>query len=74
MRELRKFLFGLCCSLGGLAGLWWAIATTPAEAQGEHTLEQLSAITQPVLFRFGAGLAAGIALGLVFCLVALKPR
>lgn len=74
MRELRKFLFGLCCSLGGLAGLWWAITTTPAEAQGEHALAQLGAITQPVLLRFGAGLTAGIALGLVFCLVALKPR
>ena len=74
MRELRKFLFGLCCSVGGLAGMWWAITTTPPQAQGDHALEQLSAITEPVLIRFGAGFATGLAVGLVFCLVALKAR
>jgi hypothetical protein len=74
MREFRKLLFGLCCSLGGLTGLWWAITTTPPQPQGDHALQQLGAITGPVLIRFGSGFGAGIALGLVFCLIALKPR
>ena len=74
MQELRKLVFGLCCSLGGLAGLWWAIATTPEQPQGEHALEQLGGVTGPVLLHFGAGFTAGVAIGLISCLAVLKPR
>jgi len=57
-RELAKLLFGLCCALGGLAGLWLAIvAVTPGQDFAE--------IAPAVAARFGAGFGGGAALGLL---------
>ncbi len=64
-RELRKLVFGLCCAIGGLAGLWWAILTVPP---GRGPAEVIG----PVAAHFGAGFGAGVAIGLLACLTALR--
>jgi hypothetical protein len=72
--ELRKLVFGACCALGGLAGLWLAIWTIPEPKQKTDLGADLSRLLHPVLVHLGIGLAAGTALGLLICLTALKPR
>jgi hypothetical protein len=74
LRELRKLVFGVCCALGALGGLWtgiWANAEVPA---GGSLIADLGDMLKPMLAHFGAGLGAGVAAGLVICLTVLKPR
>src|SRR3954471_2423907 len=79
LRELRKLVFGACCALGGLAGLWVAMWSIP---EPEHRSNfkaadlgaALSRVSPTVPGDPGIGLAGGIGLGLLICLTALKPR
>jgi hypothetical protein len=74
LRELRKLVFGTCCALGGLGGVWTGIWRSPElHAQG-GLLDELWSTLKPMLVYFGGGLAIGIALGLLICLTVLKPR
>jgi hypothetical protein len=73
-RELRKLVLGGCCAIGGLGGLWSGIWTTaPPEGRGA-ALADLARMLEPLVARFGIGLAAGAAAGLAVCLTILKPR
>jgi hypothetical protein len=74
LRELRKLVFGACCALGGLAGLWVAMWSVPEPQQKTDLGSDLSRIAHPVLVHLGIGLAAGTSIGLLICLTALKPR
>ena len=65
-RELGRLLFGLCCALGGLAGLWWTIVTLPPGQEPAAALRAIAA-------HFGAGFGAGIVLGLLLA-TALRRR
>ena len=74
LRELRKLVFGACCALGGLIGMWTGIWRSPElEARG-GLLDELWSTLKPMFAYFGGGLALGIALGLLICLTLLKPR
>jgi hypothetical protein len=74
LHELRKLVFGASCAIGGLAGLWWAMwGTAELEPRGSLGADLLGTL-QPVLGRFGIGLAIGVAFGLLVCSTALKPR
>jgi hypothetical protein len=65
-RELAKLLFGLCCALGGLAGLWLAIvAVTPGQ--------ELAEIARTAGLRFGVCFGVGSAAGLLLA-VPLRRR
>jgi hypothetical protein len=74
LRELRKLVFGACCALGALAGLWTGIWASPELDQRGSIGDDLSSMMKPMLAHFGVGLAAGLALGLALCLTLLKPR
>jgi hypothetical protein len=74
LRELRKLVFGACCALGGLAGVWSAMAGVPQLEPGSSLGDELLTTLQPMLARFGIGLAAGTAAGLVLVLTLLRPR
>jgi hypothetical protein len=74
LHELRKLVFGACCAVGGLAGIWIAMWSTPEPDPKSDLGEELSRLAHPVLVHLGIGLAAGTALGLLICLTALKPR
>jgi hypothetical protein len=74
LRELRKLVFGACCALGALGGLWtgiWANAEIPA---GGSLFGDLGDMLKPMLAHFGVGLGVGVAAGLLICLTVLKPR
>jgi hypothetical protein len=74
LRELRKIVFGGCCALGALAGLWTGIWASPELDRPGGIGDDLSSMLKPMLAHFGVGLGAGIALGLAICLTLLKPR
>ena len=74
MRELGKLVFGICCALGALGGLWTGIWTS-AELESRGNLgDDLVTMLKPMLAHFGIGLGAGVAVGLALCLTLLKPR
>ena len=67
-------MFGACCATGALIGLWTGIwASVEVHARGDLG-DQLVGMLKPALARFGIGLSAGMAVGLVICLTVLKPR
>jgi hypothetical protein len=74
MRELRKVVFGACCGLGALGGLWTGIWASPELDHPGSIGDDLASMLKPMLAHFGAGLGAGVAVGLVICLTLLKPR
>jgi hypothetical protein len=74
LRELRKLVFGTCCSLGALIGLWTGIWSSPdLDPQGSLG-DHLTGMAKPMLAHFGVGLGVGITVGLAVCLTLLKPR
>ena len=66
-RELAKLLFGLCCALGGLAGLWWAITTAPPRLEPADVLHA-------VAVNFGTGFGAGVAIGMLLAGAVVRGR
>ena len=74
LRELRKLVFGACCAIGGLAGMWTGIWRSPELGERGSLLDELWSTLKPMLAYFGGGLAIGIAVGLLICLTLLKPR
>src|SRR5688500_7620923 len=74
LRELRKLVFGACCALGGLGGMWTGIWRSPELQAHGGLLDELWSTLKPMLVYFGGGLALGIAVGLLICLTLLKPR
>jgi hypothetical protein len=74
LHETRKLVFGACCAIGGLAGLWSAVWSAPQPEPRGALGADLANMVQPVLAHFGAGLAAGTVLGLALLLTVLKPR
>jgi hypothetical protein len=74
LREFRKIMFGLCCALGALGGVWTGIWDSPELDHPGSIGEDLSNMMKPMLVHFGIGLGAGVALGLALCLTVLKPR
>jgi hypothetical protein len=74
LRELRKLVFGACCAIGGLAGMWTGIWRSPELDARGGLLDELWSTLKPMLAYFGGGLAIGIAIGLLICLTLLKPR
>ena len=59
LRELRKLVFGACCAIGGLAGMWTGIWRSPElDAQG-GVFDELASTLKPMLAllrrRAGAG-------------------
>jgi hypothetical protein len=73
MREVRKLVFGTFCAIGGLGGLWFAMWTTEGPDRPGDPVADLVRMLEPLLARFGIGLAAGVAAGLAFCLTVLRP-
>jgi hypothetical protein len=74
LREFRKLVFGTCCALGALGGLWTGIWTN-AEPQPRGDIgDDLVRLFKPMLAHFGVGLGIGVALGLAICLTVLRPR
>jgi hypothetical protein len=74
LRELRKLVFGACCALGALGGLWTGIWTSAEVDGGGNLLDDLGGMLKPMLAHFGVGLGVGVATGLAICLTLLKPR
>jgi hypothetical protein len=74
MHEVRKFVAGTCCALGGLTGIWTAIWSAPLPEERGALGEDLVKMAQPLLTHLALGLVAGTALGLAVLLTVLKPR
>ena len=74
VREFRKIMFGLCCALGALGGLWTAIWSSPEPKHPGHIGQELSEMLKPMLVHFGIGFGIGLAAGLLLCLTLLRPR
>ena len=74
LRELRKLVFGACCAIGGLAGMWTGIWRSPELDAGGGVFDELASTLKPMLPYFGGGLGLGIAVGQLICLTLLKPR
>ena len=71
---VRRLLFGACCSLGGLGGLWTAIWSLPVDEPQGPLGADLARLAQPVLERFGVGLACGAAIAFGIVVAGRLPR
>jgi hypothetical protein len=74
LRELRKLVFGACCAVGGLVGVWTGIWRSPELHAHGGLLDELWSTLKPMLVYYGVGMGIGIAVGLLICLTLLKPR
>ena len=58
-RDVRAVLHSVCCTAGGLVGLWQGMLAVPTEAPSPHALSALADVMLPVAI----GVAAGVTVG-----------
>ena len=58
-RGVRTVLHSICCTVGGLVGLWQGMLAVPTVAPSTHALTALIDVMQPVTI----GVAGGVVLG-----------
>ena len=67
-RDVRAVLLSVCCTAGGLVGLWQGMLAVPTETPSDHAWTALAEVMQPVLLGVGLGVAVGGLLATAICL------
>ena len=75
-RDVRALLLGVCCTAGGLTGLWQGMLAVPTDAPSPHVLTAFGDVMQPVGIGVGLGVAAGALLATAVCMCVpwLRPQ
>ena len=66
-RDVRSLLHYVCCTAGGLVGLWQGMLAVPTEAPSPHVWTAFTEVMQPVMVGVAAGVAAGGLLATAVC-------
>jgi hypothetical protein len=66
-RDVRSLLHCVCCTAGGLVGLWQGMLAVPTDAPSSHVWTALAEVMQPVMVGVGVGVTAGGLLATAVC-------
>jgi hypothetical protein len=74
-RDVRAVLIGVCCTAGGLAGLWQGMLAVPTGAPSADAWIALADVMRPVMIGVGTGVILGglCATALCICVPWLRP-
>ena len=74
-RDVRALLHCVCCTAGGILGLWQGMLAVPTEAPSPHVWTAFTDVMQPVAIGVGIGVVAGglLATGVCVAVPWLRP-
>ena len=67
-RDVRAVLLSVCCTAGGLIGLWQGMLAVPTESPSPHAWTALTDVMQPVATGVGLGVVTGALVATAVCM------